>query len=342
MRKAIFAVSMLCATLTIGFARADAVSDFYKGKQIRLIVGSGNGGGYDLYARTLARSMSRYIPGNPTIVVQNQPGAGGITVTNQVYQIGPKDGTVIIAPLSGIPTAPLFQPEATFDPTKLIWLGSITDEAYVAYAWHTVAVNNIRDVATTELSVGGTSAGSSTVDYPQFMNELLGYKFKIIRGYAGPPEINLATERGEVEGNGSVGWALTKSLEPEWIRDKKIKVLLQFNQRAQPDLKDVPLVFDLAKTQEQRQAMRLMFSRADYGRPFFLPPDVPADRVAALRLAFDETMKDKDFLADAAQQQFEVRPMSGADLQKLIGELIATPPDVVAKVRAILAGPAAH
>jgi tripartite-type tricarboxylate transporter receptor subunit TctC len=338
MRKALFGIFVVLATTAMLQAHADPVADFYKGKQIRLIVGAGVGGGYDLYVRALSRRMGHYIPGNPTIVVQNQPGAGGLTVTNQLSQQGPKDGTVMAAPLAGIPTAPLLQSEALFDPAKINWLGSIASEAYVAYAWHASPVSRIEDVATTEFLVGGTTSGSTTVDYPLLLNEMLGYKFKIVRGYLGPPEINLAIERGEVHGNGSVGWTLTKSLRPEWIKDKKIKNVLQYGLRKQPELPDVPLVIDLARNEQQLHAMKLMFARSDYGRPFFLPPDVPAERVAAMRQAFDETMNDREFRTEAERLQLEVQPMSGLEMQKLIAELASTPPEVVAKVRAILAG----
>jgi tripartite-type tricarboxylate transporter receptor subunit TctC len=331
----------LCAAalcLVVYPAHADSVADYYKGKQIRVIVGAAVGGGYDLYARALARRMVNYIPGNPTMIVQNQPGAGGVTLTNQLYQQGPKDGTAIGAPLSGIPTAPFLQSGANYDSTKLNWLGSIASEAYVAYSWHASPISRIEDAVKTEFLVGGTTLGSSTVDYPLFLNEMLGYKFKIVRGYVGPPEINIAIERGEVFGNGSVGWTLTKSLKPDWIKEKKIRILLQFGLKKHPELMDVPLVTELAQNAEQLQAMKLMFARSEYGRPFFLPPDVPAERVAALRQAFDETMKDQEFLAETERLQLEVQPMAGPELQKLVAELANTPPPVIAKVRAILSG----
>jgi len=336
MRKSLFGFCMVVATTAVLPVHADPVADFYKGKQIRLVVGAAVGGGYDLYARALARRMVHYLPGNPTMIVQNQPGAGGITITNQLYQHGPKDGTVIAAPLSGVPTAPLLQSEANYDPTKINWLGSIATEAYVAFAWHTAPIRRIADVATTEFLVGATTPGSSTVDYPLFLNEMLGYKFRIVRGYVGPPEINIAIERGEVHGNGSVGWTLTKSLKPDWIKDRKIRNILQFGLKKHPDLPDIPLVTELAQNEQQLQAMKLMFARSEYGRPFLLPPDVPAERLAALRQAFDETMKDREFRAEAERLQLEVQPMSGVEMQKLVAELAGTSPDVIARVRAIL------
>ena len=208
----------------------------------------------------------------------------------------------------------------------------------MAYAWHTAPVSTIQDVAKTELLVGGTTLGSSTVDYPLFLNEMLGYKFKIVRGYAGPPEINIAIERGEVFGNGSVGWSLTKSLKPEWLKEKKIKVILQYGLKKHPELMDAPLVTELAQNEQQLQAMKLMFARSAYGRPFLLPPDVPADRVAALRQAFDETMKDPEFLVECKKLQLEVTPMSGIEMQKLVAELADTSREIVTRVRTILTG----
>jgi tripartite-type tricarboxylate transporter receptor subunit TctC len=321
-------------------AHADPVADFYKGKQLRLLVGSGVGGGYDLYARALARQMGNHIPGNPTIIVQNQPGAGGVVMVNQLYSQGPKDGTVIGAPLNGIPTAPMLQGGAQFDAAKLNWLGSLNREAYVAFVWHTVPIANIRELATKELLVGATTVGASMVDFPLLLNDLLGYKFKIVRGYQGPPQINLAMERGEVQGNGGLGWAIVKTLTQNWVDEKKIKMLVQFNFQRHPDLADVPLVTDLARTDAERQAMRLMFARAEYARPFFLPPDVPVERVQALRRAFDATMKDPAFLAEAAKLQLELSPMTGEEMQALVADLGGTPPEVVARVKAALDVPA--
>jgi len=338
MTKNVLGLCAVVACLAVNPAQADSVADFYKGRQIRVVVGAAVGGGYDLYARALARRMVHYIPGNPTMIVQNQPGAGGVTLTNQLYQQGPKDGTAIGAPLSGIPTAPLLQSGANYDPTRLNWLGSISTEAYVAYAWHTAPVSRIEDVSKPELLVGGTTLGSSTVDYPLFLNEMLGYKFKIVRGYVGPPEINVAIERGEVHGNGSVGWSLTKSLKPDWIKENKIRILLQFGLRKHPELLDIPLVMELTRNEEQLQAMKLMFARSEYGRPFFTTPDVPSERVEALRQAFDATMKDSEFLAEAERLKLEVEPMPGTEMQKLVAELAGTSPEIVARVRTILTG----
>jgi tripartite-type tricarboxylate transporter receptor subunit TctC len=335
-------VGAICALLASACAaQADPVADFFKGKQLRLIVGSAVGGGYDLYARALARELGKHIPGGPSIVVQNLPGAAGMVMVNQLYNQGPHDGTVIGGSLNGIPTAPLLQTGAKFDPARLNWLGSLAREAYVAYVWHTAPVSHIRDLATKEILVGATTAGTTMVDYPLLLNDLLGYKFKVVRGYQGPPQINLAMERGEVQGNGGLGYAVVKSLTRQWLEEKKIKILVQYNFEGVPELKGVPLVTDLAVNEGQRQAMRLVFARAEYSRPFVVSQDVPKERVTALRRAFDATAKDPAFLAEARKLQLDISPMSGETMQTMVQDLVKTPPDVIARVKAALNAPAA-
>src|SRR5262245_5791808 len=319
----------------------DNVEAFYGGKQLRIVVGSAVGGAYDLYARAVARHIVHHIPGNPTVIVQNQPAAGGMVMTNQLYGQGPKDGTVIGVPLNGVPTAPMLQAGAQFDASKLNWLGSINREAYVGFIWHTVPVSQIGDMATKEVLVGSTTMGATMNDFPLLLNDLFGYKFKVVRGYQGTPQINLAIERGEIQGNAGVGWASVKALTQNWIDEKKIKILVQYNLEPYPELSGVPLVIGLAKTDAERAAMRLLFARTEYARPFFLPPDVPAERVEALRRAFDATMKDPAFLAEAAKLQLEVSPMTGEAVQALVGDIARTPSAVATRVRAALEAPAA-
>src|SRR5215470_9094547 len=321
-------------------ARAQDVAAFYRGKQLRFVVGSSVGGAYDLYARALARQIVHYIPGNPTIIVQNQPAAGGMVMTNQLYALGPKDGTVIGVPLNGIPTAPMLQAGAQFDASKLNWLGSINREAYVGFVWHSVPVSHIGEMAAKEVLVGSTTVGATMSDFPLLLNDLLGYNFKVVRAYQGTPQINLAIERGEIEGNAGVGWASVKALTQNWIDEKKIRVLVQYNAEPYSELPGVPLVMSLARTDTEQQAMRLLFARTEYARPFFLPPDVPIERVEALRRAFDATMTDPAFLAEAAKLQLEVSPMTGEAVQALVADLAKTPPDIASRVRAALEAPA--
>ena len=311
----------------------DSVAEFYKGKQLRMMVGSSVGGGYDLYARALARHIVNHIPGQPTIIVQNQPAAGGVVMTNQIVSQGHKDGTVIAAPLNGIATAPMLVAGAQFDAAKLNWIGSLVREPYVVYVWHMVPITHISEMATKEILVGSTTVGTTMNDFPLLLNDLFGFKFKIVRGYKGTPEIHIAIERGELQGNAGMGLASLKSQTQAWIDEKKIRFLLQFNLKPYPELKGVPLVMDLAKTDEQRTAMRLLFGRIEYARPYFMPPGVPAERVAALRRAFDATMKDPAFLADAQKLQLELSPMTGEEVQAIVADIVKTPPEIVKRVR---------
>jgi tripartite-type tricarboxylate transporter receptor subunit TctC len=319
----------------------DTVAEFYKGKQLRLIVGSSVGGGYDLYARALARHIVHHIPGHPTIIVQNLPAAGGMVMTNQLYSQGPKDGTVLAAPLNGIPTAPMLVAGSQFDAAKLNWIGSLQSETYVGFVWHTVPISTVKDVATKELLVGTTTVGTTMNDFPLLLNDLLGYKFKIVRGYKGTSQIDIAIERGEIQGNAGIGLASVKTRQQKWIDEKKIKFIVQYQSKPDPELGNVPMVMSLAKSDAERQAMRLLFARTEYARPYFLPPDVPKDRVQALRRAFDATLKDPAFIAEAHKLKLELSPMTGEALQTLVADLAKTPPDVVARVRKALSAPAA-
>jgi tripartite-type tricarboxylate transporter receptor subunit TctC len=332
-------LSAFYVILAVPAGAQDDVAAFYRGKQLRMIVGSAVGGGYDLFARIVARHIVHHIPGSPGIIVQNQPAAGGVVMTNQLYGQGPKDGTVIGVPINGLPTAPLLQSGTQFDPERLIWLGSTNREAYVAFVWHTVRVTRIAELTSKEVVVGATTPGTTMVDFPLLVNDVLGFKFKVVRGYQGTPQINLAIERGEVEGMGGLGWASVKAQTPHWISERKIKVLAQYGLKRHSELSDVPTMLELAKSDADRQAMTMLFARTEYGRPYFLPPDVPVERVAALRRAFDATMKDPAFVAEAAKLQFDVDPSPGEQVQALVAQLAATPREVVARVRAALEAP---
>jgi tripartite-type tricarboxylate transporter receptor subunit TctC len=332
-------LSALLPALLIGTcapAHAEDVAAFYEGKQLRFLVGSTAGGAYDLSARVVARHMVRYIPGHPAIVVQNQPAASGYVMVNQLYALGPRDGTVIGIPNNGAPVAPMLMSGTQFDPARLIWLGSTNRETYVAFVWHTVPVRSITDLTDKELVVGSVGAGSSMTQFPLLLRELLGYRFKIVRGYNGTPALNLAVERGEVQGNAGVGWASVKALSQDWLDTGKIRLIAQFGYRRNPELSDVPVVLELAKSDADRLAMKLVFARTEYARPFFVPPGVPPERVEALRRAFDATMKDPAFNEEAAKLQLEVSPIPGAEVQAMIEEVARTPADVVRRVRAAL------
>ena len=245
-----FVASLLAMTWFLAAvpARADDVANFYRGKQIRFIVGSAPGGTYDLLARIVARHIGAHIPGSPSIIVQNQPTAGGLLMVNQLYALGPNDGTAIGVPLNGIPAAPLLQPAAArFDAAKLIWLGSTHSEPYVAYVWHTAPVQSLADVMSKQLVVGATTPGTTMNDFPQLTNAVLGTKFKIVPGYASTPQMNEALERGEVEGVAGFGWFALNAQVPQWVTEKKITIITQFGATRHRLLPDVPLMLDLGQ-----------------------------------------------------------------------------------------------
>ena len=333
---------MLLAGLAAPVRAQDDVANFYRGKQVRLIVGTAAGGGYDLFARIVARHIAAHIPGQPTVIVQNLPAAGGLVMTNQLYSVGPKDGTAIGVPINGIPTAPLLQQGAQFDATRLIWIGSTNREPYVAFVWHSAPVQSLAELRAKELVVGSTTPGTTMTDFPLVVNDILGLKFRVVRGYEGTPQINHAIERGEIQGQGGIGWAAIKAQVPHWIAEKKIKVIAQYGLKRYPQLADVPSMLEQARTEPDRQALSMLFARTEYGRPYFLPPDVPAERVRALRRAFDATMRDQAFIADAARLQLEIDPMTGEEVQALVSQLSRTPPEIVTRVRAALEAPAAR
>jgi tripartite-type tricarboxylate transporter receptor subunit TctC len=333
MKRSLLAITVLL--IATSAAGAQDVAAFYAGKTIRLVVGVDVGSGYDLNARLLARHMGRHVPGNPAFIVQNQPGAGSATMTSQLYASGPFDGTAIGAAFAGMPTIPLLQPGSSrFDPTRLIWLGNTNRETHVTYVWHAAPVQSLAQARTTELIMGAQAPGSSQVDFPLVADALLGFKFKIVAGYQSTPKINLALESGEVQGT-IAAWTTLKTLSSAWLADGKIKIIAQWALRRNPEL-DVPNVLDLARTQAERDALRLVMARLDIGRPFFLPPNVPPDRVAALRAAFDATMRDPDYLAEADGLKIDVDPLTGTELAALVAQVSQTPAETIARVRAAL------
>jgi tripartite-type tricarboxylate transporter receptor subunit TctC len=317
-------------------AQQEDVAAFFKGKTLRLIVGIGVGSGYDINARLLARFIVNHIPGQPTIIVQNQPGAGSLTMTNALYNNGPFDGTAIGASFNGMPTTPLLQPGgARFDPVKLNWLGSTNRETQAMYVWHSAPAQVLEDAKTKELVMGAQAPGSTQFDYPVLANRLFGFKFKVVTGYESTPKIHLAMESGEVHGT-IANWSTLKAINPNWIAERKIRILTQWTLQKNSELTDVPLFLDLAKTEEERAALKLMLARLEYGRPFFLPPNVPAARVTALRRAFDATMKDPAYLAEADKLKIDVDPLSGEEVAALVEQVSHTSADTVARVRAAM------
>jgi tripartite-type tricarboxylate transporter receptor subunit TctC len=311
-----------------GAAPAAAEPSFYASKQITLIAGSGVGGGYDLLARLAARHLGRLIPGHPTVIVQNQPAAGSLVATNQIYNTAPKDGTVIALIQRGMLLAKLTNPSAVrFELDKLSWLGNLASETGLVLAWHTAPHRTAKDLFEQELIVGGQTGVDPEIT-PRLYNSLIGTKFKIVTGYNGTAEIALAIERGEVQGIGDWSWASFKKQRPDWIRDKKVTLLLQGALQRDHDLPDLPSALDFAKTDADRRVMELFFTQKTIARPIIAPPGIPPERLAVLRAAFAALATDQEFLADAEKSGLDVTPIPGDAVDKVIALIASTPTDV--------------
>ena len=332
--KAILA-SLALAGVLAGAApasAADAVANFYKGRTVQVLVGFGPGGGYDLYARTLARYMGRHIPGNPTLLPQNMPGAGGVKAMNYLYNVARKDGTVIGTFARGLVIEPLLgHAQGTqFEATKFNWIGSVSNEVSVCAFWATSGIKTWQDLQTKPTIIGASAAGADSEIFPTVLRNLFRLPTKVVTGYSGGgADINLGMERGEVTGRCGWSWSSLLSQSRPLLDGKKINIVLQLALQKHEDLPDVPLVMDLPTTPQNKAALKLITSRQSIARPFAAPPGVPAARVAALRAGFDATMKDPQFLAEAKRLDLEVRPVAGAEVEKLIQEIYASPPDVV-------------
>src|SRR5216683_6111356 len=336
MKKTLLALLVFLAAVSCARAQEEDVAAFFKGKTLRLVVGVGVGSGYDINARLLARHMAAHVPGQPTIIVQNQPGAGSLAMTNALYNSGPFDGTVMGASFNGMPTTPLLQPAgARFDPVKFNWLGSTNRETQVMYVWHTAQAQALEDARATEIIMGAQSPGSTQFDYPVLAKEMFGFKFKVVTGYESTPKIHLAMESGEVHGT-IANWSTLKAINANWIAERKIHILAQWALTKNPELRDIPMFLDVAKTDDERSALRLMLARLEYGRPFFLPPNVPAGRVEALRRAFGATMKDPNYVGEADKLKIDLDPLTGEQVAALVEQVSRTSPETVAKVRAAL------
>lgn len=330
------AAAAAAALLAMGASQAAYADSFYKGKRVKFLVGSSPGGGYDTYSRVLARHYGNHILGKPSFIVQNMPGASSRKVANFMYNKAPKDGSTIAAVFSGIPTEPLVNPnKARFDARKFTWIGSANKGTFVGFVWHTSPAQSLKDLKTKQMIVG--ASGGATYDYPALANELLGLNFKIIAGYTGTKAIGLAMERGEVNGNAGTTWASIKTQHPDWLKKKKVRIFVQYTRTKNPELPNVPLMIDLAKNKADRQALNLMFVRAEYQRPYIAPPGLPAVRVKTLRTAFNATMKDAAYLADAKKRRLEIAPLKGVQIEALIAEVYKTPKAVVERVKKILA-----
>jgi tripartite-type tricarboxylate transporter receptor subunit TctC len=335
MRVSFWARGLALAAFCLLYSHSAPAQDaeHFKGKTINLIVGGGAGDGYDVYARFLARYWGKYIPGNPRFVVQNMPGAGTLLAANYIYEKAKNDGTDIGTVGGGTATAQLFKTEnIRFDPRKFVWIGSLNSEVGIVLAWHTQPFQSVKDLMEKEMVVGGGGPTSGNVIFPLVLNRVVGTKFKIITGYGGTGPIALAIERGELQGTASYHYSSMITSRPDWIEKKQITPLIQLAMFKHPVFPDVPNILDLAKTEEQRQVLDLVFSRQQMGRPFLLPPGTKPEIAKTLRDAFNAVLKDKDFQEEAQQRRIDLtKPMTGEEIHALMDTLYKYPPAVIAK-----------
>src|SRR5262245_7475170 len=318
-------------------AAAPSVADSYRAKTMQMIIGVSAGGDYDLRARLLARHMSKHIPGNPKIVAQNMLGAGGLVAANRIANVEPKDGTVLLAISSNLPVAQAIGLDGVkYDIRKLNYVGNTTDSPNVINSWHATGITRIEQVMEKELVVGATGRSSGSYYYPAALNRFAGTKFKIVFGYPGGNDVNIAMERGEVGGRGSNLWASWKSTRPQWLAEKKIHMLVQIALKRNPELSDVPLMQELVKSELHKQVMTFISADTAIARAIVTTPGVPADRLAALRAAFDAAMKDPALLKEAAQAQQDISASTGAEAQEIANSIVNASPEVIAEAKTIL------
>jgi tripartite-type tricarboxylate transporter receptor subunit TctC len=311
-------------------AQADAVSDFYKGKRMEMLIGYSSGGGYDTYARMIARHWPSQIPGKPRMIPRNVPGAGSMRLMNELYNIRAKDGTAVGTVSRGIVQEELWGTKGVkFKSSEMTWIGSANDEVSVCVTWHTAGIKSFDDMLNKEVIVGGTGPGADTDTFPQVLNNVLGAKLKLVTGYPGGNDINLAMERGEVQGRCGWSWSSVVSTRANWLKEKKIDVILQMSMNKHPDLKDTPLIMDMARDARTRKILELIFARQTMGRPFVAPPKVPADRANMLRQSFMATLKSPVFTKEAERAKLEIMPIGGDAVQKVVADMFAAPKDII-------------
>lgn len=336
MLSRIIAAVLLSSVTTASYAAEQtSVEDFYKTNPVTMVVGYSPGAAYDLYARIVAQHLGKYIPGQPKVIVQNMPGAGSMNSVNYLYSIAKKDGSQIAAFARGIAMQPLLDKTGVkFDSTKLTWIGSPSSEVSVVLSWYKTPFKTLDDVKKADMTVGVSGTGADSAIFPKILNAVLGTRFKLVTGYPGNSEMLLAVERGEVDGNAGTSWATLAGSKREWIDQHKVNLLTQIGLKKHPALPNVPLAIDLAPTPADRQVLELIAARQEMAYPIAAPPGIPPERAEALRHAFDEMVKDPDFIATAKKQGFDVDPVSGVELGKLVERIFASPADVVARARA--------
>ncbi|MEA2984032.1 MAG: hypothetical protein QOD94_286 [Alphaproteobacteria bacterium] len=326
-------LSALAVAATLNMAAGESVAEFYAGKTVTIVVGSDVGGGYDANARLLSRHIGKFIPGNPTVIVQNRPGGGSIIAANYIYNVAPKDGTTIGMVQRGIPLFKLTnQPGVQYDPEKYTWIGNMASEVGVTVVSDQSPAKKTEDLFTQEIVVGGSGAGAENETGPRLLNAVLGTKFKLVSGYKSQTEVTLAMERGELAGVGSMSWPNVKNNKAQELRQGKIRVLMQNGMKRDKDLPNVPLSLEFAKNDADRQALEFYFTQNTIARPIIAPPGVPTDRAAALRAALLAMAKDQEFKDDAARLGFDTDPVSGEEVQRIVEMLVKTPAEVVKRV----------
>ena len=335
-RSSLFAVVLMSATVFVQGPVAAEAQQSFAGRTITLTIGYGPGSGNDVYGRLIARHLGKHIPGKPNIVAQNLPGAGSFKAANYLFQAAPKDGTAIGYISQTAATEELLGSQAIqFKTAQFNWIGRIGSYNNITMFWHTARVKTIADALKIEATMGATGVGSAVYVYPNMMNKVLGTKFKIISGYQGTAQTSLAMERGEVDGV-TMGWFPVKTNKRDWVKQKKINILVQFLNERHPDLPNVPTIVELARSPEEKQLFALFANDGEVGKAILAPPGVPAATVAMLRRAFDTMTKDRDYLADADKLQLEIDAMSGERLQKVIETVMATPTSVIERAKAVL------
>jgi tripartite-type tricarboxylate transporter receptor subunit TctC len=319
------------AALVAGAVQAQDVESFYKGRNVDVIIGSAPGGGFDAYARLIARHMPDYIPGKPNMVAKNLPGAGSAKAAATLYAVSPKDGSTFGALFPGAIMDALYdaRKRTQYDPTKFSYLGSANNEVGVCMIWHESPVKTLKDTFTREAIVGASASGGSSRDFAAFLQNIVGAKLKIVAGYEGSKDMLLAMERREIDGICGQLWSSIVTQSQDWLREKKLIFWVQMALKPHPDLKGVPMIWEFVKTDRDREILELILSQLEFGRPYVLPPNVPAERVAALRTAFAAVMKDPGYKAEAAKAKLEVNPVPAEQVQTLVSKLFATSPDII-------------
>src|SRR5882757_8079136 len=323
----------LCAVPATGMAQT--VEQFYKGRTVSIVVGFNTGGAYDPYARLVARHLPNHLPGAPAVVVKNVPGAGSVIAANHLYNVSPKDGSELGVIAGSAAIEPVFGNKSTqFQGQKFTWLGSANNEIAGCLAWHTTPFHRAEDLFDKEMIIG--ASGASNLEFPTAMNVVLGTRMKLVRGYGGPAAILLALERGEVQGMCGMINTLVGTQRPDWIRDKKVRILVQIGLERTARMGSAPFVMDYAKSEDDKRVLRLIFGWTIMGRPFLAPPGIPEDRKAALVKAFDDTMRDPASLEEAAKQRLEISPIGGAQIDSFLADVYGTPKPLIERAAKIL------